>query len=105
MSDRKRHGFVLLLVLGLLAASAVVIALKPTLLGSEPADVRAYASAYPDFPNQTTADQFFTESQMESYRSLGAHIVETVFGDADDDDTDAPIDALAPYWRSIKKFA
>jgi patatin-like phospholipase len=79
--------------------------LKPTLLGSEPADVRAYASAYPDFPNQTTADQFFTESQMESYRSLGAHIVETVFGDADDDDSDSPIDALAPYWRSIKKFA
>jgi SecD/SecF fusion protein len=33
MSDRKRHGLVLLLVLGLLAASAVVIALKPTLLG------------------------------------------------------------------------
>jgi SecD/SecF fusion protein len=33
MSDRKRHGFVLLLVLGLLAASAVAIALKPTLLG------------------------------------------------------------------------
>src|ERR1700742_27822 len=33
MSDRKRHGFVLLLVLGLLAASAVAIAFKPTLLG------------------------------------------------------------------------
>jgi SecD/SecF fusion protein len=33
MSDRKRHGFVLLLVLGLLAASAIVIAVKPTLLG------------------------------------------------------------------------
>jgi len=33
MSDRKRHGFVLLLVLGLLAASLVVIAVKPTLLG------------------------------------------------------------------------
>jgi SecD/SecF fusion protein len=33
MSDRKRNGLVLLLVLGLLAASAVVIALKPTLLG------------------------------------------------------------------------
>jgi SecD/SecF fusion protein len=33
MSDRKRHGLVLLLVLGLLAASAVAIALKPTLLG------------------------------------------------------------------------
>ena len=33
MSDRKRNGFVLLLVLGLLAASAIAIALKPTLLG------------------------------------------------------------------------
>jgi SecD/SecF fusion protein len=33
MSDRKRHGLVLLLVLGLLAASVVVIAVKPTLLG------------------------------------------------------------------------
>jgi SecD/SecF fusion protein len=33
MSDRRRHGLVLLLVLGLLAASAVAIALKPTLLG------------------------------------------------------------------------
>jgi SecD/SecF fusion protein len=33
MSDRKRNGFVLLLVAGLLAVSAVVIAIKPTLLG------------------------------------------------------------------------
>ncbi len=33
MSDRKRNGLVLLLVLGLLAVSAVVIAVKPTLLG------------------------------------------------------------------------
>jgi SecD/SecF fusion protein len=33
MSDRKRHGFVLLLVAGLLAASLVVIATQPTLLG------------------------------------------------------------------------
>jgi SecD/SecF fusion protein len=33
MSDRQRHGFVLLLVAGLLAASLVVIATQPTLLG------------------------------------------------------------------------
>ena len=33
MSDRKRHGLVLLLVLGLLAASAVVIAAEADLLG------------------------------------------------------------------------
>ncbi len=33
MSDRRRHGFILLLVLGLIAASAVVIVANPTLLG------------------------------------------------------------------------
>jgi SecD/SecF fusion protein len=33
MSDRRRHGFVLLLVLGLLAASVVVIASRATVLG------------------------------------------------------------------------
>ena len=33
MSDRRRNGLILLLVLGLLAASAVVIAIKPTRLG------------------------------------------------------------------------
>ena len=32
MSDRKRHGFVLLLVLGLIAASAVVLATQRTVL-------------------------------------------------------------------------
>jgi SecD/SecF fusion protein len=33
MSDRQRHGFVLLVVLGLIAASLVIIATKPTSLG------------------------------------------------------------------------
>ena len=33
MSDRQRHGFVLLLVAGLLAASVLVIATQTTLLG------------------------------------------------------------------------
>ncbi len=33
MSDRQRHGFVLLLVLGLIAASVVVLATQKTILG------------------------------------------------------------------------
>ncbi|MGO9249687.1 MAG: protein translocase subunit SecD [Solirubrobacteraceae bacterium] len=35
MTDRRRNGFILLLVAGLFAASVAVIALKPTLLGLE----------------------------------------------------------------------
>ncbi|HLZ67112.1 MAG TPA: patatin-like phospholipase family protein [Aliidongia sp.] len=42
---------------------------------SEPADVRAFAAANPAFPHDSTVNQFFGESQFESYRSLGRHIV------------------------------
>ena len=35
------------------------------------AELRGYASTHPDFPHDTTADQFFDESQFESYRTLG----------------------------------
>lgn len=80
--------------------------LKPGFLGTEPADVRAYAAASKTFPHETTADQFFSESQMESYRSLGVHIVETVLGDkAETPHVDAPMSALGPYWARIQSFA
>ena len=34
-------------------------------------DVRAYGNLHDAFPHESTADQFFTESQFESYRQLG----------------------------------
>lgn len=54
----------------------VLLYLKPTLRidGEEPADVLSYAARNPAFPHQTTVDQFFSESQFESYRKLGAFI-------------------------------
>jgi hypothetical protein len=56
----------------------ILIYIKPSLNGDEPADVTQYASTDPSFPHQPTADQFFDESQFESYRRLGLHIVETI---------------------------
>jgi hypothetical protein len=44
---------------------------KPVRLGNEPPDVASYARAHPDFPHETTANQWFGESQTESYRRLG----------------------------------
>ena len=41
-----------------------------------PADVLAYWADHDDFPHQSTADQFFEESQFESYRALGEQICE-----------------------------
>lgn len=44
---------------------------KTVYMGDEPQDVRFYASTSPDFPHESTNDQFFSESQFESYRKLG----------------------------------
>lgn len=46
--------------------------LKPAFYGkTEPKDVYNYATTYPTFPHQATSDQWFSESQFESYRQLG----------------------------------
>jgi hypothetical protein len=52
--------------------------IKPALIGSEPADVTQHATTSDDFPHDTTADQFFSESQFESYRVLGMHELKTI---------------------------
>ena len=39
-----------------------------------------YHRAKPGFPHETTADQWFTESQFESYRALGQHISQKIVG-------------------------
>jgi len=54
----------------------VLLYLKPSLTGEEPADLLRYKSQNPDFPHQTTANQWFDESEFESYRALGQHVAE-----------------------------
>jgi hypothetical protein len=56
----------------------LLLVIKPVLTGDEPADIYHYHATHPDFPQQTTADQWFDESQFESYRLLGAHSVEGI---------------------------
>jgi hypothetical protein len=48
---------------------------KPSLIGGEPRDILNYARQNPSFPQEPISDQFFAESQFESYRALGDHIV------------------------------
>jgi hypothetical protein len=52
--------------------------LKPTYQGTERADVRSYAVGHPSFPHESTTDQWFSESQLEAYRALGAEIAEYI---------------------------
>jgi hypothetical protein len=53
-----------------------LIYLKPLIRGNESPDVLSYHDSNPAFPHQSTADQFFDESQTESYRALGDHTVD-----------------------------
>ena len=56
----------------------VLIYIKPAFYGTEPPDVFNYARTSPDFPHESTANQFFTDAQFESYRRLGQVIVEHI---------------------------
>jgi hypothetical protein len=59
-------------------ANGWLLYVKPLRLGSEPPDVDSYAAAHPAFPHQGTGDQWFDESQTESYRMLGLQTVDEV---------------------------
>ena len=58
-----------------------ILLIKPTLCDAlaEPADIYNYAHVDSTFPQQTTLDQWFDESQFESYRFLGSSLTQAAF--------------------------
>ncbi|MEH6435870.1 patatin-like phospholipase family protein [Massilia sp. DD77] len=52
----------------------VLVLVKPTLTANLPEDIYNYYRDNRSFPQQSTADQFFSEDQWESYFALGEHI-------------------------------
>lgn len=69
---------------GMDARPGTLIYLKPTVAlkgRAIPADVRAYARRSRTFPHESTADQWFTESQFESYRHLGEFLAMALVDD------------------------
>ena len=59
-------------------SDGTILYIKPALHRTEAAGIISYAEAHPDFPHETTSDQWFTESQFESHRSLGFEITERI---------------------------
>jgi hypothetical protein len=59
----------------------LMLVLKPRVAGIEPLDILNYKQASPDFPQQSTTDQFYDEAQWESYRGLGYWIAEQIFSE------------------------
>lgn len=76
------------------ASPGILVYLKASRSGDEPVDTQAYAAAHEAFPHEPTSDQWFSESQFESYRKLGEHVALTVFGRAADHPGGLPREAL-----------
>ena len=56
-----------------------ILYIKASVTGDETEDIKEFRLRFPQFPHQSTGDQFFDEPQFESYRKLGFHIVESIF--------------------------
>jgi hypothetical protein len=57
----------------------LLLYIKLSVTGNESELIRRYRINNPDFPHQTTLDQFFDQEQFESYRQLGVHAAEGLF--------------------------
>jgi len=73
-----------------------ILYIKPSFFGRDlPLDVVAYANASATFPHETTGDQFFSESQFESYRKLGEHFTRALAPGMAEPTVEAFFEALA----------
>ena len=54
--------------------TGILILLKTTMISGLSMQTQAYKGVNPNFPDQSTADQFFDEEQFEAYRELGYRI-------------------------------
>jgi hypothetical protein len=70
---------------GATAPDGVLIYIKPACYGNEPRDIYEYFRNSKTFPHESTKDQFFSESQFESYRMLGAYTMERLCSDCSGD--------------------
>ncbi len=61
------------------AHAGTILYLKSSLTGDEPTDILRYAERNAAFPHESTSDQWFGESQFESYRALGRHVAMSAF--------------------------
>lgn len=75
----------------------ILVYIKASMIGNEPRDVINYEQSSNDFPQEIIVDQWFSESQFESYRALGSHIIDAICGD------DQNRISLAAFGRKVKE--
>jgi hypothetical protein len=77
-----------------------ILYIKPAVRGDEGAtEFVAYQRTHPDFPYQSTADQWFDEPQFEAYRALGHHIMASLV-----DACDTPPTSFAQLFDQLARL-
>jgi Patatin-like phospholipase len=71
-----KQGFMLIKVSYADSQVGWIIYMKTTLIEDVSFKVKGYKAQHSDFPDQSTADQFFDEVQFQAYRELGYAIAE-----------------------------
>ncbi|MEP3112639.1 patatin-like phospholipase family protein [Nisaea sp.] len=108
-ATRADHGYIIgtvtypEVVAGAGKEIGILIYVKATMIDGLSLETRGYKADHPEFPHQSTADQFFDPAQFEAYRELGNAIGEDMiegtrlkdllgaaWGSADGD-TDLPV--------------
>jgi hypothetical protein len=77
----------------------LLLYLKLSVTGNESELIKRYRITHPEFPHQTTLDQFFDEEQFEAYRQLGVHIAKGLFSRALMANTDPT--SVAAWFRQL----
>lgn len=67
------------------ATPGYLLYIKASLTGNEPTDVKQYKADHAAFPHESTGDQWYCESQFESYRKLGHHVALQILSQARED--------------------
>lgn len=74
--------------------------IKPVFYGDEPHDIYNYAMTNEAFPHESTGDQWFSESQFESYRALGSYAVSQICEKLEG----VEVDTVKEFIEAAKKY-
>lgn len=85
-------------------SEGMLLYIKASLTGDEPEDLLEYSAAHAKFPHESTADQWFAESQFESYRKLGYHAADSALTPARIFSTQHDEKNIADVFDTLKKF-
>lgn len=61
------------------AGIGLLLYTKLSVTGNETELIKRYRITHPEFPHQSTLDQFFDQEQFEAYRQLGVHVADGLF--------------------------